>query len=407
MNAGTVALLPWGDLIEDFLDPLGLDIDDFSDRMTGGWLFGYVDALARADVRTVLVCVTARVDRPQRRRHAGTGAVLWLLPASASYLAARRLTATRHLAPYLATPPRRLARVLREEGATAVLCQEYEEARFDVCSVVGRALRLPVFATFQGGQETRTRLERWIRPSTIRAARGFIVASELEAKRLHTGYGVPIERIVRVPNPLDLAEWTLGDRAAARAGLDVPPGARVAVWHGRVELHRKGVDVLLDAWQAVTAARPGADLRLLLVGTGTDAAAVHEQIAARSLRGISWLDRYVLDREVVRAHLHAADVYAFPSRHEGFPVAPIEAMACGLPVVAAAAPGVTDILPGGETDGGLVVATGDAHAFAAALGAVLDDPDRARRMARAARARVESAFSPDAVGWRLRGILVP
>ncbi len=40
-----LALLPWGDLIEDFLDGIGVSLEDFSSKMTGGWLFGYVEAL--------------------------------------------------------------------------------------------------------------------------------------------------------------------------------------------------------------------------------------------------------------------------------------------------------------------------------------------------------------------------
>ena len=60
----TVALLPWGDLLEDFLDPLGLDVQDYARSMTGGWLFGYVEALARVDVRCLIVCVSARVPAP-------------------------------------------------------------------------------------------------------------------------------------------------------------------------------------------------------------------------------------------------------------------------------------------------------------------------------------------------------
>jgi starch synthase len=39
-------MLPWGDVIEDFLDGIGLSLDEFCDDMTGGWLFGYVGALS-------------------------------------------------------------------------------------------------------------------------------------------------------------------------------------------------------------------------------------------------------------------------------------------------------------------------------------------------------------------------
>ncbi|MDQ1387939.1 MAG: hypothetical protein QOF56_1393, partial [Acidobacteriaceae bacterium] len=40
-----IAILPWGDFIEDFLDAIGVSLEEFSSKMTGGWLFGYVEAL--------------------------------------------------------------------------------------------------------------------------------------------------------------------------------------------------------------------------------------------------------------------------------------------------------------------------------------------------------------------------
>lgn len=426
----TVALLPWGDLLEDFLDAIGVPIDAFLEEMSGGWLFGYIDALASANVATVLVCVTTQVDAPVRRIHRPTGAAVWLLPASPAYRWARRRLPTpyawdraaaraglrgapavtaaglRHVAPYLSTPPRALAAVLRRERCTALLSQEYEEARFDVCATVGARLRLPVFATFQGGDCPRTGLERLVRPRTLRAAAGLIVASSTEAERVQRRYRIPAERIARIFNPLDLSTWPLGDRSVARAKLGLPAGARITVWHGRVELQRKGLDVLLDAWERVCASHPDDDLRLLLVGSGADASQLRDLLAARRLRGVSWLDSYVVDRSLLRPYLDAADVYAFPSRHEGFPVAPVEAMACGLPLVAADAPGVRDIVAAGEADGGIVVARGDAEAFAAALSRLLDDPLMSREYGARARARAETGFSLPAVGRQLGAFLV-
>jgi starch synthase len=426
----TVAVLPWGDLLEDFLDPLGLEIEDYAASMTGGWLFGYVDALARAGVRTVLVCVSQRVTVPQRHVHRGTGAHIWVLPATRAYRLVRRQLAdpyawdrsgaagdrsgaralasavARHVAPYLSTPLRPLARLLRQEGCDAVLCQEYEEARFDVVAVLGAALRLPVSATFQGGTAARTLLERRVRRRTLRLATKLVVASSPEAERLQRERAVPAQRIAAIPNPLDLQEWAPGDRERARSVLGIPQAARVVVWHGRVEVHRKGVDVLLDAWEQVLAAQPGTVLQLLLVGTGRDADRLRERLDS-GVRGVRWLDRYTVDRDELRTYLHAADVAVLSSRQEGFAVAPLEAMACGLPVVATDVAGVRDLLPAGEADGGLVVPVGDPGALAAALGALLGDLPRARRTGSAARARASSGYSPDAVGRSLREALLP
>ena len=88
----TVALLPWGDIYEDYLDGIGVSLDEFCKEMSGGYLFGYVDALERVGVRTVLVLWSRNVSHPERRIHVPTGATVWALPPTRAYLAARRLT---------------------------------------------------------------------------------------------------------------------------------------------------------------------------------------------------------------------------------------------------------------------------------------------------------------------------
>jgi len=427
----TVAILPWGNVFEDYLGVLNMSIQDMAARMSGGWLFGYVDALRVVDVRAVVFCVSTAVREVTRLTHAPTGATLCLIPVPRAYSALRRTLAdpyawtvedlvggnsagrwtrfrarlVRDAAFYLATPLRALGRELQREGCDAILCQEYEYARFDVTVLVGRLLRIPVFATFQGGDWQLSRAERFIRPLSMRAAAGLIIGSRTEAARVAGRYPAIAGRISRIFNPLDLSQWSPADRVEARGELGIPADARVAVWHGRVDIRRKGIDVLLDAWERVTDERPDADLRLLLVGTGVEAAKLRERLDSRSLPGVAWRDEYLLDREAMRVYLSAADVYAFPSRHEGFPVAPLEAMACGLPVVAANAPGVPDIFEKGEAYGGVVVPREDAAAFAGALGTLLDDPERARALGARARTRAVTAFSLDAVGAQLRDVL--
>ncbi len=395
--------------------------------MTGGWLFGYVDALKLAGIQTVVVCVSAH-EAPGWYTHRPTGARIRILRVTRSYSRLRPLMRdpygwnfeqmfgrrpsrprllrlVRAVAPYLPTPPLALARTLRSAGCDAVLCQEYEYPRFDLCVLLGKLLGIPAFGIFQGGDYHLSRFERTVRPRTLGACAGVVVPTPTEEARVRERYGVPGDKVARIPNPVDHWLWQAEARDSARAALDLPADAGIVVWHGRVVMHGKGLDVLLDAWRGVRAAARGRDLRLLLVGSGVDAGLLRARLDGDGYESVQWIPEYVVDHAAMLRYLSAADVYAFPSRHEGLPVALIEAMACGLPVVAADVPGAADILAGGEAHGGILVPVGDAERLAAALERVLSDSGLAAQLGRRARQRVEESFSPDAVGRQLAGFL--
>jgi starch synthase len=219
-------------------------------------------------------------------------------------------------------------------------------------------------------------------------------------------YRVQPARIAQIFNPIDTSVWRPAGREATRSELGISADAVVAIWHGQVQMHRKGLDLLVEAWSEIERARPGRDLELLLVGSGIDAGDVQTSINARGLRGARLLARWVNDRAEMARLLSAADLYVFPSRHEGFPLAPVEAMACGLPVVATDAQGVPDILAGGAHDGGVVVGRDDVRALTDEIGELIDDPERRRELGRQARARAEGAFSIASVGQELRRVLL-
>jgi starch synthase len=430
----TIALLPWGNVIEDFLDTIGISLASFCSEFSGSWIFGYVGALRAAGVRTVVICISADVAAPQRHTHGPSGATIWVLPAPWVYRALRRrtlnpygrsvrqvfgqlrgawhplwpaLVALRQLILYLSTPLGRIGRVIRHERCGAILCQEYEYPRFDMCVLLGKLLHVPVFATFQGGNYQRSQLERVLRPLAMRLADGLIIAAQAEIQRVQARYRIPASRLARIFNPIDLGTWYAIGRAQARAALQIPADACVVAWHGRVSVQKKGLDVLIAAWELLCQSRPQQQLELLLVGGGHDAAELRRQIASRGLRGVRWCDEFSHDRALLRNYLSAADVYVFPSRQEGFAVAPIEAMACGLPVVAADANGVRDILESEAGNAGVIVPCGDAQALAQALDQLLSDDLAKQTYGVRARDRVASSFSLEVVGRQLRGFLFP
>ena len=424
-----MALLPWGNLLEDFLETAEISLADFLGDFVGSWTFGYVEATARVGVRTVLVCVSRQVGAPRHETHGATGAEIVLLPPAWPYRRLlphflnpygrnvqqvfgevprplrRALVPLREVVLYLPTPPLLLARELRRLGCDAILCQEYEYPRFDVCAAVGKLTGLPVFASFQGGDYQRSRLERLTRPIAIRSARGLIVPTIAEAERIRQVYRIDERRVTRIFNPVDTDIWRPGGREEARRRLELPSESRVVAWHGRISVPKKGLDVLVEAWRTICRARPELYPRLLLIGARHHRDELERLLSGPGIRGIHRVDRFVHDRTQLRDLLVAADAYAFPSRLEGFAVALVEAMACGLPPVAADASGVREIL--GLEPAGTLVPREDPESLANGLLELLDDPQRAGERGTAARRRVEAAFALDRVGAQLRELFFP
>ena len=185
-------------------------------------------------------------------------------------------------------------------------------------------------------------------------------------------------------------------RRRARAALGVPGDATVIGAVGRLT-YQKAPEDFLAAMQQL--GRP--DAVGVWVGGGELAERIGRQ--ARALPGA----RVVLagERTDVLAILPAFDVFALPSRYEGLPTAIVEAMTCGVPVVATAVNAVSDVVVPGET--GLLVPPHRPDLMAAAIRHLLDSPDAAARMAAAARARVAGRYAETALRDALAAAYAP
>lgn len=439
LKESAVAILPTYDLVEDFLDSIGASLEVFCSEMTGGWLFGYVEALKTVGVRSILFCISARVSEVIRVIHTPTGATICFLPAPRVYRNYRKIRSARRrvlnlegefcasnalqsprpsrftflknsvstLGTYSSTPLRLLAQELRREGCQAILCQEYEYGRFDTCVFLGKLLKIPVFATFQGRTSAhRGIIDNLVRPLALRACQGLIISSQAEIKRVQVDYAVPSSKIARIFSPVNISSWGVPDRVKIRSELGLSLEAKVVICHGRIEIYKKGLDILLKAWELICSVRPNQDLWLLLVGTGSDAEEFRRQIASMPLTNIIWRNEYVQDRTLLRQYLAAADVYVLSSRWEGFPVAPIEAMACGLPIVAADAQGTSDILEHGEASGGFVVPRENPQALAEAISRFLDEPNLIQALGNRAYEHAKTNFSLAAIGQQLKSFML-
>jgi glycogen synthase len=179
--------------------------------------------------------------------------------------------------------------------------------------------------------------------------------------------------------------------ASARAGT----GTRDVLYVSRLE-PRKGIDDLLRAVPLVIAAEPAARFTIVGAQLGSlPGGATYENLFASSVpaevadrvRFLGW----VADDEVDRIYA-SADVFVLPSRYESFGLAPLEAMARGLPVVTTRIGGIREVV---TDDVAVLVPPGDHEALAAALIDLLGDATKRSRLAAAGRAHVEERFSAE------------
>lgn len=184
-----------------------------------------------------------------------------------------------------------------------------------------------------------------------------------------------------IPNPVQCRS-----EAPTRVG-DAESFKLVAM--GRLK-REKGFDILLAAWKRLLTAHPGWELHI--IGEGEERATL--SAAAQTLAEQPRVFFHGLIRDPFSL-LQASDLFVLPSRVEGFPNALCEAMACGLPVVAAEC---TDSIPMIVEEGvsGLLVPPERVDELASALDRLMGDPDARRRMGRAARS-VLDRFSESSV----------
>jgi glycosyltransferase involved in cell wall biosynthesis len=246
---------------------------------------------------------------------------------------------------------------------------------------------------------------RWHRPVVRRVVsklarlrnRLFADADALVAISAHTraeflAAGLPAERVIALPHGVDCERFRPADgveRAALRERLGLPRAGPLLTFTGRL-LRGKGVEVLLEAFAALASDAGAA--QLAIVGSGSGQALSVEDELRQSVRRLGLESRVTFTGRVenVPDYLRASDAFVFPSFFEAMPLSVIEALGCGLAVVATPVGGIVDLIEAGRT--GLLVPPGDAPALARAIGRVSGDERLRSDLGRSARAVALARF---------------
>lgn len=275
---------------------------------------------------------------------------------------------------------------VRKFGGLLELAGYLKKNRFDIvqtflyrANIMGRIAGMMagcpvVLSTQQSIDSWKNPFFAWLDGFTARRWCRLIIANSNTAKEvLCDREGIPPEKIRVVYNGIDAPKFEeapgSGRGAAAPSGAERP----VVVWTSR--LHKeKGADLLPD----IAAKVPKGSF--VIAGDGPERYALETAVR---LFGVEKRFSFLGWNQDVPGLLAASDLLLLPSREESFPLSVLEAMAAGLPVVAADVGGVRELVQDGKT--GILVRKGDVQGFAAAVNRLAGDPALRKSMGESAR----------------------
>lgn len=256
-----------------------------------------------------------------------------------------------------------------------------------LAGLAGSLARLPVLATVHGMNVTSHEL------GICRATGSHLIAVCQQAFTQALAMGVPAERLALIPNGVDLQQFRPAPRDGAfRASLGIPDDVPLVGFVGRLD-HEKGPDLFLRALAHVFHRHP--TLHAVMVGDGALAPGLPALAAELGLDGRLHMAGF---RKVDARVYCSLDILAQTSRSEGMPLVLLEAMACGVPVVALAVGGVPEVIENGTT--GQITGAGDWEGVGIRIAQLLEQPERLCAMGEAARRRAETNFDLATSGRR-------
>lgn len=231
-----------------------------------------------------------------------------------------------------------------------------------------------------------------LRSALLRQVEHFVAVAE-SIKREYLDHDVSPEKITLIPHGVDLSRFrppSRDEKMDLRRRLGLPMEARIVCFTGRL-VAWKGPLTLLEAWRQImnhhsvgreaTAASPNL---LVFLGAGGSDQDNCEHEAGRFVadHGLRDSVRFEGDVNNVEDYLRAVDIFAFPTQNDSFGIAAMEAMACGIPVVATQIAGLADYVR--DEVNALAVLPGEVDLLRNALRRLLGDPDLCRRLGNAA-----------------------
>ena len=248
----------------------------------------------------------------------------------------------------------------------------------------------------KGGEQFPGGRGGWLWKSYARAAAHVVLASRFADDLKRWGFAAPVHLATTVIPPL-LLERDAGHAAGGGKGL---------LFLSRVE-RAKGLWELVEAYALLKARDP--DYRLVIAGDGPDLPALKQKVADLALADVIFPG--FVDGERKLECLREASIFCFPSYSEGMPLAVLEALAAGLPVVSSDVGGLRDILINGEHGILLRLRPEDAQGLridpveiASAIRLLSDNPESSRAIGRHNAAYARDRFSPEKIAGNLEAI---
>jgi glycosyltransferase involved in cell wall biosynthesis len=275
-----------------------------------------------------------------------------------------------------------------------------------VASIIKHRLSIPYVVTFhalglvrqvhQKEQDKFPRERFDIERFIVKDADRIIAECPQDKQDLVNLYNADPRRINVVPCGYSIRELHPVEKSKARALLGLAPDAKIVMHIGRM-VARKGVDNIIHAFGLMKNRIPG--LQLVIVGGESDvpdAASTPEIGRLRQLAQAYQLEDKIhfagrKSRKMLKYYYSAADVFITTPWYEPFGITPLEAMACGIPVIGSNVGGIKYSVKHGST--GLLVPPKDPHALAANIVALLSDEALREKMCKNALKRVNSHFT--------------